>query len=82
MQEVENFRESFSFSSEGYLPLPEKYEVPENLLYKYMQWRLAKYYGLKPGEAARMLEIDFWHMVKFEGLEQAKNLYLLKLKET
>ena len=82
MREVENFRESFSFSSDGYLPLPEKFEVPENLVYKYMQLRLAKYYGLKPGKAARMFEIDFWQMVKFEELEQAKNLYLLKLKES
>lgn len=81
MREVEEFRESFGFSSENILPLPEKYEIPEALVYKYMQWRLAKYYGLKPGEAARMLEIDFWQMVKFEELEQAKNLYFLKLKE-
>jgi len=61
--------------------LPEKYEIPERLVYKYMQWSLAKYYGLKPGEAARMKEIDFWEMIKFEELEQAKMQYFMKLRE-
>ena len=46
-----------------------------------MIWSLAKYYGLKPGEAAKLREIDFWHTVKFEQLEQAKNLYFSKLKQ-
>ncbi len=46
-----------------------------------MQWSLAKYYGLKPGEAAAMKEIDFWEMIKFEELEQAKMQYFMKLRE-
>ena len=61
--------------------MPERYEVPQEMVYKYMQWSLAKYYGLKPGEAAGMKEIDFWEMVKFEELEQAKIRYFIKLRE-
>jgi len=61
--------------------LPEKFEIPDEQLYNFMIWSLAKYYGLSPGKAAKLREIDFWHTVKFEELEQAKNLYFLKLKQ-
>lgn len=61
--------------------MPEKFEIPDEQIYLFMIWSLAKYYRLSPGKAAKMREIDFWQTVKFEELEQAKNLYFLKLKQ-
>ncbi len=61
--------------------LPDRFEIPESLVYQYMIWLLAKYYGLSPMESGRMKEIDFWQMRAFEELEQSKTEYLLNLKK-
>jgi hypothetical protein len=60
--------------------LPERFEIPEELVFRFMIWSLAKYYGMPPVKAGTMKEIDFWQMIGFENLEQAKNEYLLKLR--
>ncbi len=60
--------------------LPERFEIPEELVFSFMIWTLAKYYGLTPVKAGTMKEFDFWQMTGFEILEQAKNEYLLKLR--
>ncbi len=62
------------------LILPEKFDVPESLVYQYMIWSLAKYYKLSPHETGRMKEIDFWQMKAFEDMEQAKTDYIMKLR--
>ncbi|MEO8514507.1 MAG: hypothetical protein ABI543_13180 [Ignavibacteria bacterium] len=60
--------------------LPERFEVPESLVYQYMIWALAKFYKLSPHVAGKMKETDFWQMTAFEELELAKTEYLLKLR--
>lgn len=60
--------------------LPERFDVPESLVYQYMVWSLAKYYKLSPYETGRMREIDYWQMRAFEDLEQARTEYILKLR--
>ncbi|NOS86900.1 MAG: hypothetical protein HOP31_17340 [Ignavibacteria bacterium] len=42
--------------------------------------QLAKYYGLPPGEAEKMDEMDFWIMREFETLELNREEYIMKLK--
>ena len=60
--------------------LPERFEVPESLIYKYMIWRLAKYYSLNPADAGKLKENDFWIMTAFEELEISKTEYLINLR--
>ncbi len=60
--------------------LPDRFEIPVGMEYKYMIWSMAKYYGINPNEAGRMREIDFWEMTAFENLQQAKMEYLMKLR--
>lgn len=42
--------------------------------------QLAKYYRLRPREAEKMDEMDFWIMREFESLEQQRTEYIMKLK--
>ena len=41
---------------------------------------LAKYYGLRPREAEKMDEMDFWTMREFETLKLNREEYIMKLK--
>ena len=41
---------------------------------------LAKYYGLPPGEAEKMDEIDFWIMREFETLKLNREEYIKAIK--
>lgn len=77
---IAELKELFPDVFDGVIVLPERFEIPEKLVYMYMIHTLAKYYRLSPAVCCGLKEIDFWQMRAFEGLEEAKTEYLLKLR--
>ena len=77
---IAELKELFPDVFDGVLVLPERFEIPEKLVYMYIIHTLAKYYSLYPAVCCGLKEIDFWQMRAFEGLEEEKNEYLLKLR--
>lgn len=50
-----------------------EFDIPDELIYKYMMHSISKNYSIPPQTAARLTELEFWEMTAFENLDSQKN---------
>jgi 3-hydroxyacyl-CoA dehydrogenase len=54
--------------------------VPEEQVFSYMIYYLAKCYGISPADAAKLKEIDFIQTLAFENLEWKRHKFFMELQ--